>query len=114
MLADPAIAKDPVVAQFLSQYTAPTRYRLHLAKGHFTHAVEQEAGSLGIGDEGTYAFVDDHTISLQSTHAPGTYKLGFTLAGDTLTWKVLADPNGAADLATVRVVFEALPYIWQH
>jgi hypothetical protein len=114
MLSDPAIASDPLVKQFLDQYNAPTRYRLHLANGHFTQAVEQEARSLGIGDEGTYAFVDDHTISFQSTHVPGTYKLGFTMAGDTLTWKVLAGPNGAADLATVRVVFEGSPYVGQH
>ena len=114
MLSDPAIANDPLVPQFLDSFNAPTRYRLHLAKGHFTHAVEQEAGSLGIGEEGTYAFVDDHTVAFQGVHAPGTYKMGFTLAGDTLTWKVLAGPSGAADLATVRVVFEALPYIRQH
>jgi hypothetical protein len=36
------------------------------------------------------------------------------MAGDTLTWKVLAGPNGAADLATVRVVFEGSPYVGQH
>ena len=114
MLSDPAIANDPLVTQFLDQYTAPTRTRLHLADGKFTQAVEQEAGSLGIGDEGTYAFVDDHTIVLQSTHVPGSYKFGFTLAGDQLTWKVLAGPNGAADLATVRVIFEAMPFIRQH
>ena len=114
MLSDPAIANDPLVTQFLNQYTAPTRTRLHLADGNFTQAVEQEAGSLGIGDEGTDAFVDDHTIVLQSTHVPGSYKFGFTLAGDQLTWKVQAGPNGAADLATVRVIFEAMPFIRQH
>jgi hypothetical protein len=114
MLSDPAIANDPLVTQFLDQFDAPTRTRLHLADGRFTQAVEQEAGSLGIGDEGTYAFVDDHTIALASTHVAGTYRLGFTLTGDSLTWKVLNSPNGAGDLATVRVIFEATPFVRQH
>jgi hypothetical protein len=113
MLTDPAIVNDPLVKDFLDHYEAATRTRLHLANGKWTQAIEQQAGSLGIGDEGTYAFVDDHTIALQSTHVAGTYQLGFTLAGDTLTWKVLSGPNGTGDLATVRVIFEATPFIRQ-
>jgi hypothetical protein len=113
MLSDPALANDPDVKDFLDGFGATERYRLHFASGRFTHFVEQEGKNLGIGDEGTYAYIDDHTIAFQSSHSPGTGVASFSLVGDKLTWKVLKDPNGAGDLAATRVVFEASPYIRQ-
>jgi hypothetical protein len=113
MLSDPALANDPDVKGFLDEFGATERYRLHFAGGRYTHFVEQEGKSLGIGDEGTYAYLDDHTIAFQSSHSPGTGVMSFSLVGDKLTWKVLKDPNGAGDLAATRVVFEASPYTRQ-
>ena len=106
ILKDPAVAGDAGVVRFLKEYVGTYRSTMRLRNGRWTQFVEQGGQDLGVGEEGTYAFPDDHTIVLQSTHLPGTATFAFTLEGDKLTWTVLKDSLGPADMATSRVIFE--------
>ena len=107
ILKDPAVADDPGVIQFLKEYVGIYRSTMRLSHGRWTQFVEQGGKDLGVGEEGTYAFPDEHTIVLQSTHLPGTATFGFALQGDKLTWTALKDSLGPADMAMVRVIFES-------
>jgi hypothetical protein len=107
ILRDPAISDDPGVVQFLETYVGSYRSTMRLSHGRWTQFVEQNGASLGVGEEGTYAFPDDHTIVLQSTHLAGTTTFGFSMQGDKLKWTVLKDSLGPAELAMTRVIFES-------
>ena len=109
---DEKVADDPAVKQFLDGFGAKgeSRSTMRLASGRWTQFVEQDGKDEGVGEEGTYAFVDDHTIVLQSTHLPSTVTFEFSLRGETLKWTVRKDSLGAADLAVVRVIFESTPW----
>ena len=89
MLSDPALADDPGVnpgsSRVRNDMSAST---CTSSGGRCTHFVEQEGKDLGIGEEGTYAYLDDHTIAFQSSHlARHSGVTGFALLGDKLTWK---------------------------
>jgi hypothetical protein len=107
MLEDPAVAIDPSVVEFLDNFSGTSRSTMRLANGRWTQFVEQNGQSLGVGEEGTYAFLDDHTIVLQGTHLPSTVTFGFSLQGVKLKWTALTDSLGPADMAISRVIFES-------
>jgi hypothetical protein len=114
ILKDPAVADDPSVVQFLKDYVGSYRSTMRLANGRWTQFVEHDGQNLGVGEEGTYAFPDDHTIVLQSTHLASTVTVGFSLQGDKLTWTVLKDSLGPADMATSRVIFDSTTWTRKH
>jgi hypothetical protein len=102
MLKGPKIADAPVVKSFLGQFTATYRGTLHLANPNWEILEELDGRNTGVGDEGTYAFVNDHTIVLQDSGCVFTY--GFLLQGAMLKMTALKASCGAPDLAVVRVI----------
>ncbi len=110
MLKDPKVASDPEIKRFLAGFGDTARFTVRFASGRWTHYVEQDGKNLGVGEEGTYAFPDDHTIVLQATHQPEIATFGFSLKGETLTWKTLKDSLGDVAVAIDRVLFDSTPW----
>jgi hypothetical protein len=103
MLKDPKIAKAPVVIGFVAEFSTSAVFTLRLANPRWKLLELEDGQDKGVGDEGTFAFVNDHTIVLQDSSCVFTY--GFMLQGASLKMTALKTSCGAPDLAVVRVIF---------
>ena len=105
-LNDPKVANDPQVTGFIAAFPyAKTRFTMHFTNGRWTQSIEADGQDQGVGDGGTYAFVDDHTMAIQGSSDSCVGTIGFSLHGETLKWTPLKESCGAAYLAVDRVIY---------
>jgi hypothetical protein len=107
MLKDPKVANDAGVKSYLAEFGATYRGTLHLANSRWELFESLDGGALDLGDRGTFAFVDDHTIAMQGNSGTCNGIFGFSIHGERLKLTELKDSCGAADLAVGRVIYES-------
>lgn len=98
-----AILNDPKAA---NGFAATTVFTLRFANSNLDILVQENGQDKGVGESGTYAFIDDHTMVLQTLHSACAYTFGFSLQGESIRWTVQKDSCGAADLEQTRVILE--------
>jgi hypothetical protein len=104
ILSNPKIANDDSKS-FLAGFGPTATWTIRLASGQWTLYGQDGAA----GDEGTYAFIDGHTmVLLDSSKCLNT--LAFSLHAQTLTWTVLKESCGAEPLAIWKVIFQTTPW----
>lgn len=110
-LKDPKVANDPQVTGFIAAFPyAQTVFRMSFDNGQWTQSTVADGRDQGVGDGGTFAFVDDHTMVIQGSSDNCLGTLNFVLRGDSLKWTPLRESCGPAYLAVDRVVFGSTPW----
>lgn len=105
-LKDPKVADDPQVTGFISAFPyAKTVFMMSFANGRWRQSTVADGQDQGVGDGGTYAFVDDHTMAIQGGSDTCVGTLSFALHGYSLKWTPLKESCGPAYLAVDRVIY---------
>jgi hypothetical protein len=108
ILSNPKIANDDSKS-FLAGFGATASWSIRLTAGQWTLSSVADGQDMGVGDEGTYAFIDDHTmVLLDNSKCLNT--LGFALHAQTLNWTVLKESCGPEPLAIWKVIFQTTPW----
>jgi hypothetical protein len=107
MLKDPTIASDAGVKSFLAEFTTTAVFTLQFKNPSWVVLVHEDGQDKGIGDGGTYAFVDDHTIAMQGDSGKCNGTFGFSTHGESLKLTALTACDGAAGLAVGRVIYQS-------
>jgi hypothetical protein len=108
ILTDPKIANSDSES-FLAGFGTTASWTLRLASGRWQLYSVKDGQDQGVGDEGTYAFIDDHTIVLLD-NSKCLNTLAFSLHAQTLQWTVLKESCGAEPLAIWKVIFQTTPW----
>jgi hypothetical protein len=113
-LNDPKVANDPQVTGFIAAFPyAKTRFTMHFTNGTWTQSTEADGQDQGVGDGGTYAFVDHQTMAIQGSSDSCVGTIGFSLHGEALKWTPLKESCGGAYLAVDRVVYGSTMWTWK-
>ena len=107
LLKDPKIASDAGVKSFLAEFTTTLVSTLRLKNPSWVQLVHEDGQDKGIGDGGTYAFVNDHTIAIQGYSGKCNGTFGFSMHGESLKFTVLTDSCGPAAEALDRVIYQS-------
>ncbi len=101
------VATSAEATTFLDGF--PQHFAIRLLGGHMDVLADSGGSGLQLGATATYAFPDDHTISLQD-NIGCLDTLGFTRQDSNLTFAVVSDSCGTTDMAEVSVIFESTPF----
>ena len=91
MLNDPKVASVAVVKSFLAEFAATAVFTLQLKNPGWAELERLDGQDKGIGDFGTYAFVDPHTIAFQGNHGACVATFRLSSHAESVKWVVLTD-----------------------